>query len=151
MVLSMKSKFPALIVLCITILCGAVSAADKVKSCNGSSWKYGEFGELDKLSLGKEISFERLLRVSLKKLGKEAVLLSNVEPLPDQRDVYISDLLKFLEGTPEKRYSCLKNEYQKGDVLREFKESEEYETRSGYILLRKSKPIAYMYESIVQI
>jgi hypothetical protein len=129
-----------------------VIASEKIKQCNDSTWIYGSLGELENFVLGDEISFEEMLKKRLQaRIDETARLMDLKHPYRGPDEFYLPRLIEIFESAGTKAFSCLWGEYKTGDSLREFVENEKYQRRDGYILMRGSKQIAYIYMSVMKI
>ena len=122
----------------------------EVLSCHGESIKQKQFGDLGTVVYGESITLEEVLQGALRSLSKEAQILSRVQSLPNKADSYVQDAIALLDG-PSGLYSCFSSNLQPKDIIVKFKESGGSETRTGFVIMRAHKPVAYLYESIVNI
>lgn len=144
---SMKSAFVILIGL---LLSASAIASEAPKNCNDSA--FGKFGELQHFKLGKEISFEFMLKNELKGIIDEADNLINLEQkFKGPTEEYLPRLVEVLERPATKIFSCLLSERKGGVQLHTFLEHDANEQRKGYIIIRNGEPAAYAYTEIVQI
>jgi len=123
----------------------------EVLSCHGNSIKQKQFGDFGAVEYGKSISLEEFLQEALRGLSKEAELLSQVQPLPNEAHSYVQDAIDLLEGSGGLHRCFLNNLKPKDKKILKFSESGGSETRTGFVIMRARKPVVYFYESIVNI
>lgn len=145
----MVTKMRSLPILMALYLFSSSLYADVFK-CRGDSSYEGKLGDFGSIEYGEPITFEAILQSSLKSLSREAELLSRVKPLPNEEESYIHDAIGLLEST-NTVYSCFAKKLKPKDIILNFKESGGSETRTGFVIMRANKPVAYFYESIVNI
>lgn len=134
--------------LLVTFSCSLL-AEDTPVQCNGSSWSRGSLGDLENFELGEEVSFQQMLKEVMAPISEGIDLLIRLETNPTDEDLeFIEGIIDFLEAPSDKSLSCLWAQRQEFDVLHKFEEFEEYERRTGYILVREGVFVAYFYVSV---
>ncbi|WP_444925287.1 hypothetical protein ACJJI4_12025 [Microbulbifer sp. TRSA002] len=134
----------------MALYCFSSSLYAEVFNCRGDSSNERKLGDFGSIEYGEPITFEAMLQSSLKNLSREAELLSRVKPLPNEEESYIHDAIGLLEGT-NTVYSCFAQKLKPKDIILNFKESGGSETREGFVIMRSNKPVAYFYDTVVNI
>ncbi|WP_231745360.1 MULTISPECIES: hypothetical protein, partial [Microbulbifer] len=145
----MVTKMRSLSILIVLYLFSSSLYADAF-NCHGESFNERQFGDFGSIEYGEPIAFEAILQSSLKNLSKEAELMSRVKPLHSEEESYIHDAIDLLEGR-NTIYSCFAKRLKPKDIILNFKERGGSETRTGFVIMRSNKPVAYFYESVVNI
>jgi hypothetical protein len=145
----MVTEMRALTILIAFCLFSSSLSADVI-GCSGKDIKQKQLGDFGTIDYGQSVSLKEVLQVALTGLSKEAELLSRVQPLPNETESYVQEAIALLEGSGG-LYSCFVNNLQPKDVIIKFTEVGGSETRKGFMIMRENKPVAYFYESIVNI